>query len=124
MNLANRPWKLYLRLAVVVGVLLAALVVLFMNRTNYVQVWFFGFTSDEKVNVVWLMLSTALGTLTARRVFAFSRGLWRDLRDAPRAATVPAGETPGVSAAKSDMDLALPLRRPADAVADPGLDKE
>ena len=35
--------------------------VLYENRANYVEVWFFGLTDEsKKVNVVWLMLSTAL----------------------------------------------------------------
>lgn len=81
MSLAFKRFKLYLRVAAISIVAVAVLAVLFMNRSNEVRVWFFGLTSEAPVNVVWLMLSTALGTLTARRVFAFSRGLWRDLKE-------------------------------------------
>jgi len=112
MNLANRPWKLYLRLAAVGTVVLAALIVLVMNRSNYVRVWFFGFTNEQPVNVVWLMLSTALGTITAWRVFAFSRGIWRDLREPTRQAPRPG--IPVASAEGRDRSLARPENRPAD----------
>lgn len=115
MNLANRPWKLYLRLVVVAVVLLAALLVLFMNRTNYVRVWFFGLTSGQPVNVVWLMLSTALGTMTGWRVFAFSRGLLRDLRDSAKS---------GSPATRNDTGLTVHGTRPAEADAETGMERE
>ena len=85
MNLAIRRFKVYLRLAIVTLVLGAVGIVLFMNRSNAVSVWFFGLTNaNQPVNVVWLMLSTAAGTITAWRLFAFSHGLWRDLRELKR----------------------------------------
>ena len=85
MTLAIKQVKVYLRTIAVVLVVGAVGLVLFKNRTNYVEVWFFGLTDEsKKVNVVWLMLSTALGTLTAWRVVWFARGLWRDLREVAR----------------------------------------
>src|SRR3972149_4683102 len=69
MTLAIKQVKVYRRTIAVVLVVGAVGLVLFKNRTNYVEVWFFGLTDEsKKVNVVWLMLSTALCTLTAWRV--------------------------------------------------------
>jgi len=85
MTIALQRFKVYLRTIAVVVVVGAVGLVLFMNRSNYVEVWFFGLTdASKKVNVVWLMLSTALGTLTAWRVVWFARGLWRDMREVAR----------------------------------------
>ena len=85
MTLAIKQVKVYLRTIAVALVVGAVGLVLFKNRTNYVEVWFFGLTDgSKKVNVVWLMLSTALGTLTVWRVVWFARGLWRDLREVAR----------------------------------------
>src|SRR3990172_13405009 len=85
MTLAIQRVKVYLRTIAVALVVGAVGLVLFKNRTNYVEVWFFGLTDEaKKVNVVWLMLSTALGTLTAWRVVWFTRGLWRDMREVAR----------------------------------------
>ena len=85
MSLAIQRLKVYLRTSIVVVVVGAIGLVLFKNRANYVEVWFFGLTDEsKKVNVVWLMLSTALGTLTAWRIVWFARGLWRDLREVAR----------------------------------------
>ena len=82
MSLAIKRLKVYLRTSIVVVVVGAIGLVLFKNRANYVEVWFFGLTDEsKKVNVVWLMLSTALGTLTAWRIVWFARGLWRDMRE-------------------------------------------
>ena len=89
MSLAIKRLKVYLRTSIVVVVVGAIGLVLFENRANYVEVWFFGLTDEsKKVNVVWLMLSTALGTLTAWRIVWFARGLWRDLREVGRLAAV------------------------------------
>ena len=85
MTLAIKRAKVYLRTFIVVMVVGAIVLVLFKNRANYVEVWFFGLTDEsKKINVVWLLLSTALGTLTAWRVVWFARGLWRDLREVAR----------------------------------------
>ena len=89
MTLAIKRAKVYLRTFIVVLVVGAIVLVLFKNRANYVEIWFFGLTDEsKKVNVVWLLLSTALGTLTAWRVVWFARGLWRDLREITRSAAI------------------------------------
>jgi len=85
MTLAIQRVEVYVRLIAVALVVGAVGLVLFKNRSNYVEVWFFGLTDEtKKVNVVWLLLSTALGTLTAWRVVWFARGLWRDMREVAR----------------------------------------
>ncbi len=85
MTLAIQRAKVYLRTFLVVMVVGAIVLVLFKNRANYVEVWFFGLTDEsKKINVVWLLLSTALGTLTAWRIIWFARGLWSDLREVAR----------------------------------------
>lgn len=93
MNLAFHRTKVYLRLSIVTLVLGAVSIVLFMNRSNTVSVWFFGLTdAATPINVVWLMLSTAAGTITAWRILAFSQGLWRDLQKLKRETALEAIE--------------------------------
>jgi hypothetical protein len=85
MSLATKRLTVYLRTIVVVLVVGAVVLVLFKNRSNKVAFWFFGLTHEDKpTNVVWLMLWTAGGTLTAWRVVWFARGLWRDIREVAR----------------------------------------
>ena len=85
MSLAIKRLTVYLRTIAVALVVGAVGLVLFENRANSVEVWFFGLTDEsKKVNVVWLMLSTALGTLTAWRIVWFARGLWRDMSEVAR----------------------------------------
>ncbi len=89
MSLAIQRLKVYLRTSIVVVVGGAIGLVLFKNRSHTVAVWFFGLTHEnEPTNVVWLMLWTAGGTLTAWRVVWFARGLWRDLREVGRLAAI------------------------------------
>lgn len=85
MSLAYRQFKVYLRVAIVVVVLVLAGLVLFQNRTHKVQIWFFGLTNpDKEVNVVWVMLWTVAITRTVWWVFSFSYGLMRDWRELKR----------------------------------------
>jgi len=85
MTLAIKQLKVYLRTFAVALVVGAVGLVLFENRSNKVAFWFFGLTHEDKpTNVVWLMLWTAGGTLTAWRVVWFARGLWRDMREVAR----------------------------------------
>lgn len=128
MSLAFKRFKLYLRVLAISIVLVAVLAVLFMNRSHSVQVWFFGLTSQQPVNVVWLLLSTALGTMTAWRVFAFSRGLWRDLREWQRdvAITTVAEQQRQRTAELEERERKLKeeITPPADASADSGMERE
>jgi hypothetical protein len=84
-SLAIRKVKAYLRLIIVVVVAGAVGLILFENRSNRVTVWFFGLTDPaQPVNVVWLLLFTALATIAAWRALTFTRGLWKDLRELKR----------------------------------------
>jgi type VI protein secretion system component VasK len=85
MSLAYRQFKVYLRIALVVIVLVLAGWILFKNRHHTVKIWFFGLTDPEKeVNVVWVMLWTVAITRTVWWVFSFSYGLMRDWREIKR----------------------------------------
>lgn len=85
MSVAWKRWTVYVRGGLVVAAVLAIGLVLFQNRANKVAFWFFGLTDDARpVNVVWLMLGTASGTLFVWRVLRFGRGLWRDARELKR----------------------------------------
>lgn len=82
MSLAVKPWKVYLRMALVVGVAGGIGLVLLMNRGNSAPVWFFWLTDSTKpMNVTWLMLCTAVATLFSWWSFSFARGLWRDAKE-------------------------------------------
>lgn len=85
MNLAWRRLKTYVRVSVI-GIVFAALaIVLFMNRRNQVNFWFFGLTDATKpVNVLWIVLSTATVTRTITYAARFTRGLWRDIKELRR----------------------------------------
>jgi uncharacterized membrane-anchored protein len=84
-SLAIKRFKVYVRVTLIVVVAVAIGLVLFKNRDNEVSFWFFGVTEDgTQINVVWLMLCTAVGTLLSWWVFSFGWGLWRDPREVKR----------------------------------------
>lgn len=127
MSLAFKRFKLYLRVAAISIVLVAVLTVLFMNRSNSVPVWFFGLTSGRPVNVVWLMLSTGLGTLTAWRVFAYSRGVWCELKERNREISAARVEEQQRQVAEFEVQKRKPnaaVTPPADASAESGMERE
>ncbi len=89
MSLAFRQLRVYVRLALILVVVLTVGLVLVKNRGNEVPVWFLWFTDDAKpVNVVWLMLSTAAGTLVSWWAFSLGWGVWRDMREMRRLRTI------------------------------------
>ncbi len=66
MSLAFRQLKVYLRIALIVLIGIGVALVLFKNRAHTVGFWFFWLREENQpVNVVWLMLCTAVGTLLA-----------------------------------------------------------
>jgi hypothetical protein len=72
--------KVYVRCTLIATMAVAALLVLFKNRSNRVPVWFFGLTDSEKpTNVVWLIFSVIGATLWLRWVFSLGWGLWHDI---------------------------------------------
>ena len=82
MRVALKQIKTYVRFALVLVVVIAILLVLWNNRSYTVKFWFFGITDISKpVNVVWLLLSTALATRTVMWLTSFAISLWRDFRE-------------------------------------------
>lgn len=82
MKLAFKRATLYLRICVLVVVGGAIALTLFQNRRNDVSVWFFGLTdTEQKINVVWLMLCTSVGTLIAWWAASLVWGLLRDAKE-------------------------------------------
>ena len=85
MRLAIKTFTVYLRVLVVLLVVGAIGLILFNNRSYTVKVWLFGITDpDKSVNVVWVMLATAVCTLTAWWIVSLGRGLMHDLREVRR----------------------------------------
>jgi len=85
MSLAFRRIKVYIRTALVVIVLAAVAVVLIKNRGNRVPVWFFGLIDEkQEINVVWLILCTAAGSIVSWWVIRAGVGLLRDMRELQR----------------------------------------
>ncbi len=85
MSLAIKSFTVYLRVLVVLLVVGAIGLILFNNRSYTVNVWLFGLTdANTPVNVVWVMLATAVCTLAAWWMVSLGRGLMRDLREVRR----------------------------------------
>jgi hypothetical protein len=85
MSLAFKRFKVYVRCTLIVAAAVAIGLVLVKNRDNRVAFWFFGLTEETGgINVVWLMLCTAIGTLVSWWVFSFGWGLWREVREVRR----------------------------------------
>jgi hypothetical protein len=82
LNLAWKRLTVYLRLAVIVLVVGAIGIVLFQNKNYRVKFWFFGLVDETKdINVVWLIVSTAMLTRLLWSILAFCSKMWRDLRE-------------------------------------------
>ncbi len=129
MSLAIRRLKVYLRLTIVVIVAGAVGLILFKNRSNRVPVWFFGLTDPDKlVNVVWLMLFTALGAITSWKALAFTRGLWKDLRDLQRLEQTSEAARRQIQRAveldERERKLAEKLKQAAEEIGEPETPKE
>ena len=85
MGVAFKQLRVYVRLIIVLVVVLCIGLVLVRNRGNAAPVWFFWLTDAQTpVNVVWLMLCTAAGTLVSWWLLSLGWGLWRDLREVKR----------------------------------------
>ena len=85
MSVALRRFRVYVRAILVLLVVAAVGLVLFNNRGHAVPVWFFWLTDATKpVNVVWLMLCTAVGTLVTWWTIRIGWHLWRDTRELKR----------------------------------------
>ena len=71
MALAMRQVKVYLKLGVMIAVIAVVLLLVLMNRNHTTDVWFFA--TYEDVNILWLMLITAVSAVIcwwgARKIF-------------------------------------------------------
>ncbi len=85
MSLAFKQIKVYTKLVLLVIVAVAIAAVLFKNRGNSVQVWFFGLVDEKsEINVVWLMVWTAIGAIISWWVLKTAFGLAKDMRELRR----------------------------------------
>jgi len=85
MHLAIKAFTVYLRVLIVLVMAGAIGLILFKNRSYSVQVWLFGITdANVPVNVVWVILATALSTLVGWWMVSLGRGLVLDLREVRR----------------------------------------
>ncbi len=103
MSLASKRLTVYVRVVLIVLAVVAIGSVLWKNRANEVAFWFFWLTDATKpINVVWLMLCTAAGTLICWWAFLFGWGLWRDMREVKRKRAV---EQAGEDLSKREAEL-------------------
>jgi hypothetical protein len=85
MTLAFKQVKVYTKLGLLLIVAVAIGAVLIKNRSHSVQVWFFGLVDPAKeVNVVWLMVWTAIGAVVSWWVLRATLGLVKDMRELRR----------------------------------------
>jgi hypothetical protein len=83
MNLALRRIKVYCKLALVGAILIAILLVVLLNRNNNADVWFF---KDYKgINVLYLILVTAIVSIALFWVTTRIRGIVREAREVQKA---------------------------------------
>lgn len=77
-RVAFRQFKLYCKLVAVGAVVVLILVTLIYNRDNEADVWFF--KTYKEVNVINLMLATALGAIVGFWVLSHSFKIYREWR--------------------------------------------
>ena len=104
MGLAFKQFKVYTKVVLVLAVALAVGAVLLENREYRVPVWFFGLTDPTKeINVVWLILCSAVGAIVAWTVLRATLGVVQDLRGVARAKEVQRRD-------RSQQELAAKLK--------------
>lgn len=82
MSLAIKRLKVYSQLVFLVALVGAISIVVFKNRHNTAQIWFFGLTDgDKQINVLWLLAWTASATLLIAKIIWFMRGVLQDIRE-------------------------------------------
>ena len=85
MSLAFKRFKVYTKVVLVVIVALAIGTVFFKNRDHQVRFWFFGLVDDgAQINVVWLIVCTAVGAVFSWWVLLAALGTIKDLREVRR----------------------------------------
>ncbi|MCP4247547.1 MAG: hypothetical protein GY778_10905 [bacterium] len=104
MALALKQFKVYTKVVLVLAVAVAVAAVLLQNRTHRVPVWFFGLTDPtEEINVVWLILCSAVGAIVAWTVLRATLGVVKDMREVARAKEAQALD-------RSQQELAAKLK--------------
>ncbi|MHC4066002.1 MAG: hypothetical protein ACYSUI_16100 [Planctomycetota bacterium] len=85
MSLAFKQIKVYTKVALVLVVAMAIGAIFWKNRGHYVRFWFFGVVdSQQEINVVWLILCTAVGSILSWWVLLTGVSLIRDVREVRR----------------------------------------
>ena len=85
MSLAFKRIKVYTKLTLVVIVALAIGAVFLKNRDHEVRFWFFGLVDDQaRINVVWLIVCTAVGAIFSWWVLLAALGPIKDMREVRR----------------------------------------
>ena len=81
MSLAFRRIKVYSRLTLIVLVVLAVGAVFWRNRDHSAKFWFFWLIDEQQpINVLWLMLCTAVGALLAYGLLSTVWGLRKEMK--------------------------------------------
>jgi type VI protein secretion system component VasK len=83
-SLVLRRFRVYAKLVLLVALAVVIGLVIFFNRSHTVDVWFFA--SYQDINVVWLLICTAVGSILAWWIVTRSVGLWRDVKELSREA--------------------------------------
>ena len=79
MNVAFKKTKLYVKLVLIIFVVITSAVVLLNNRANQATVWFF--KEYKNVNVLKLMLVTAVASIISFWILSTAFKLWKDWRE-------------------------------------------
>jgi hypothetical protein len=83
MTLALKRIKVYLKLVAILAVVAAILLIVLMNQDNKANIWFFG--QYDGVNVLWLILITAVSSIASWWIVLKIFGTLRELRGLKRA---------------------------------------
>ena len=78
MGLALKRIKVYLKLGAIIAIVLIALLIVFMNRNHKADIWFFGYY--QQINVLWLILVTAIVSVIGWWVVSKIIGVVREVR--------------------------------------------
>lgn len=83
MTLALKRIKVYLKLVAILAVVATILTIVLANQGNLADVWFFG--QYDRVNVLWLILITAVSSIASWWIVLKIFGTLRELRGLKRA---------------------------------------
>jgi hypothetical protein len=78
MTLALKRFKVYVKLFAIVAVVASSLLIVLMNQDNKAKIWFF--KDYEQVNVLWLILITAILSIASWWIVAKIFATIRELR--------------------------------------------